>query len=386
MMNVFITSFHSIVRGMGLYMFKYMLLLVLWIFSVNAQAYFYLQEDSQLDGYWNMVNSFTTIIPGIPQTKSTPGVIKISFHPTANFFQYRVNSGEQTRCLSGCSNGVFYYTPYIEKDQWRKGAAIGVPTSFSLVNENGNRQTFSAIGSLNEKGNLIITDSSISLIRDFGDGIAIHYSPWIGSFQLPYDVPYLFHGRNNEYYTFSIPLSVPVGTEAGTYTNNNGELFAKINYQYCGKNCSPIFNMGKMWINKIPLSVQIHVPNICSFSDSNLTINYKSVSLRDIQGKNGPSVSTTLSCNSSVIRGTLTLKSLSGSNWESSIGTSVKVKDKLDAILKVNDHDASHGIIIPIGEQTGKLRLTITSMLNANGNIPEAGPFSGNAILVFSPS
>ncbi|WP_258126450.1 MrpH family fimbial adhesin [Escherichia coli] len=371
---------------MKLYILKYMIQFVLCIFSISAQAYFYLQEDTQLVGYWNMVTSSTMIIPGIPQTKNTPGVIKISFHPTADFLQYRVNNGEQTSCLSGCSNGVFYYTPYIELDQWRKGAAVGIPSSFSLVNENGNSQTFSAVGSFNREANLIITDASDSPIRDFGDGLAMHYSPWIGSFQLPYDVPYLFHGRNNESYTFTIPLSVPVGTEAGTYTNNKSELFAKVNYQYCGKNCSPNFNIGKRWINKEPLFIKVFVPNICSFSDSNLTINYKSVSLRDIQGKNGPSVSTTLSCNSPVVRGTLTLKSLSGSNWASSIGTSVKVKDKLDVILKVNDNDASHGIIIPIGEQGGTVKLKITSMLNANGNIPESGPFLGNAILVFAPS
>ncbi len=361
---------------------KLFIIIVSLIFFNRAWGYYYLQEDYQLNGYWDTVNSSTQITPGLSQAKSSAGVLKVRFRPTADFVAYRTNSGEQTRCLSGCNDGSLYFHPFIHLDRWQKGAALGISPSFSLTNENGVTRTFYAVGILNNRSGLIMTDSSVSSVSDFGDGIATHYSPWIGSFQLPYDVPYLFHGRNGESYTFSIPLRVPDGTEAGTYTNKGG-MVVKVNYQYCGTGCSPQFGVGRAWINDYRPPIRVIVPNVCSFSDSRLTINYGSFSISDIQGKIAPSVWTTLKCNSSVTSGSLKLISASGRNWSSDIGTSVKVKDKLDAILRINGRNASNGITIPVNSQ---MRLEITAMLNTNGYHPEPGPFSGNAILSFSPN
>jgi hypothetical protein len=368
------------------YIFRVLIALTMCFYSINTWSAWgpFLQEDVKLEGHWSSVNSSTTLTPGVAQTKNSSGVLKVRFYPTADFVGYRLDGGEKTYCIRGCSNFYQYYTAGIQWDQWYKGAALGVPDKIFLTNENGGHGVFSPVGStVIRDSNTVITDSSSSPIADFGDGVAVHRSPWIDSFNLPYDVPYIFHGRNGESYTFSMPLSVPVGTEAGTY---RGGVSTSINYQYCGAGCSPDFRSGTMWINDNNFSISVVIPSVCKFSDSSLTIDYKSLSPREVQGKVAPPASTTLSCNSSVSSGTLKLTSTSGSNWSSSVGTSVKVKDKLDAILQVNGKDASNGMPIPIGSQGNAVKLDITSTLNANGNHPKPGPFSGNAILVFSPN
>lgn len=353
----------------------------------NTLAYTVRQEDSFLQGTTTISNSRTTLTPGVAQTKTSSGVLKVVFKPTANFIAVFDTSQERTNCLSGCRDGVTFATgsdgtaPSV---QWRQGAALGVTKSFSLRNENNLTRTFTAVGSgVTRDTSKVVADSSYRNISDFGDGIARHYNPWINVFTVPQDPPYLFHGRNGESYTFSVPLSVPTGTESGTYT---GTLPVYINYQYCGTSCTPIPTQGTRWLTYTNPNVTVVIPRACNFSTSSITIDYGSLSRREVQGKVSSPATTKLTCNGLLnnTTGILKLTSNSGQNWSANTGTSVKVATNIDAILKVNGKNATNGISIPIGSQGSTATFDITSELNTNGIIPDPGTFSGTAILTFT--
>ncbi|TSB25749.1 hypothetical protein FOT43_22600 [Serratia marcescens] len=338
----------------------------IWLYSPFSFSYYYMQESKNNLHYWSFPYNRVELAPG--EMASLP----IKLEVRGDFNSYK----EYVTCVSGCNDGVRYSTPFIENDPWRMGVAMTAP--FTIRASGGGRSaTFNINGESVGGLNYIGTGGSAGDVRSmyFTDGVAYHSSPWIGSFQTSVDATYIWH---NENYGGVIKLSAPAGTPAGNYTYT-GNL-AQFNLQYCGTSCNPSFRSGTYW-HPFNGTLNITVLSRCEFSNASMTLDYSSLSPKAANGSVKKAV-TQLTCNSDVNSGKLKLISTSGSNQISTVGTSVKVRDNMDAIVTVNGKDASGGISLqgPFNNP-----IEVVSMLNTYGSIPGPGTFQGGAVLSFEP-
>ncbi|UNK24797.1 hypothetical protein [Yersinia intermedia] len=340
---------------------KLAIIATMFFYSQFSLAYNYVQESSRIEHTWSLPSGDVILTPGGSAEK-----IYISLDILGNYN----SNGEDASCVSGCSNGTFYSHPGIENDRWMMGVAITAPET---INANG--VIFNIKGQPSSGRNYIYRQSRN---LSFTDGVAYHYSPWIGWFNVPETRPYVWH---NENYTAPIEISTPENTPAGTYIYRG--VIASFNHQYCGTaSCSMRHEMGNYWFDYTG-SLRITVRDTCKFADSNLVIDYGSIHEKEIQGSK-KTVSTVLTCSSSVKSGTLKLISSSGSNWSSLDGTPVKLGKNIDAVIKINGKNASQGIPVSSSATPISEPIEVTSELTTQGNKVEPGTYSGSAVLSFN--
>ncbi|EBP1712727.1 MrpH family fimbial adhesin [Salmonella enterica] len=345
---------------------KFTLLVFFCFHSLNSFAYYYVQESKNPLYKWNLPSESVILIAGGPAQN-----LHILLNISGNYNTHK----EFVTCIAGCSDGVLYYHPGIENDPWNMGVAITAPESITAFDRSGRAANFKINGDLYDGRNYIDEGGASGDVRSiyFTDGIAIHTSPWISYFQTSINPTYLWH---NETYRGIISLTAPAGTPAGIYTYT-GPL-AYFNLQYCGTRCNPLFSQGKYWFSYTG-SISISVFGTCNFSSGSLDINYGDIQPTDAQN-NVRKTSVQLNCNSDTTSGTLKLVSTSGSYQSSTVGTSIKVKDGMDAIVTVNGKDASHGIHF----KPDNLPIEIVSKLETYGVPPQPGYFQGSAVLSFN--
>ena len=340
---------------------KLEIIATMFFYSHFSLAYNYVQESSRIEHTWSLPSEDIILTPG-----GSTGRIDISLDISGN---YNSNK-EDASCVSGCSDGTMYTHIGMQNDRWMMGVAITAPATIYA-----NGVTFNIKGQPSSGRNYIYRRSQN---MSFTDGVAYHYSPWIDWFNVPITRPYVWH---NEHYTAPIEISAPENTPAGTYIYRG--VIASFNHQYCGDaSCSMRHESGRYWFDYTG-NLRITVRDTCKFSASNLVIDYGSIHEKEIQG-NKKTVSTVLTCNSSVKSGTLKLISSSGSNWNSLDGTPVKLGKNIDAVIKVNGKNASQGIPVSPSATPISEPIEVTSELTTQSNKVDPGIYSGSAVLSFN--
>ncbi|UTL85636.1 hypothetical protein [Serratia marcescens] len=335
-------------------------------------SFSYVQQSTRLPAASLNMNS-------VGHTELTPGsgAVRVATFRAGVAGQY---PNESVTCISGCSDGQTYLVDLSER--WSQAGGILLLNSNSTVTgvkTGGGSATFNVTTNGSAFGGLARLVDSRSNSMNFTDGIAYHTNPWIGSFNVPTNPPYVWHNASYDDYSFDLRISAPVGTPAGTYTINatNNFYFALL---YCSSSCSfsqatPRAAFG------VTGAVSVTVLGKCAFSNASMMLDYSSLSPKAANRSEKKST-TQLTCNSDVSSGTLKLVSTSGSNQTSTTGTSVKVGDNMDAIVTVNGKDASSGIAL---QGPFNIPIEVASTLNTYGNIPKPGAFQGSAVLSFEP-